>query len=50
MDALDVSDFVKLNWLMKPHLAMNGKTPVKILKQGEIEAVVVEARAVGVGW
>ena len=48
--ALDVSDFVKLNWLMKPHLAMNGKTPVEILKQGEIEAVVVEARAVGVGW
>jgi hypothetical protein len=48
--ALDVSDFVKLNWLMKPHLAINGKTPVEILKQGEIEAVVVEARAVGVGW
>ncbi|PSB05677.1 hypothetical protein C7B62_24685 [Pleurocapsa sp. CCALA 161] len=48
--ALDVSDFTKLNWLLKPHLAMNGRTPVEMLKQGEIEAVVVEARAVGVGW
>ncbi|MGV2831556.1 hypothetical protein [Myxosarcina sp. GI1(2024)] len=48
--ALDVSDFTKLNWFCKPHLAMNGKTPVEMLKQGEIEAVVVEARAVGVGW
>lgn len=48
--ALDVSDFTKLNWLMKPHLAMNGKTPVEMLKQGEIKAVVIEARAVGVGW
>ena len=48
--ALDVSDFVKLNWLMKPHLAFEGKTPVEMLKQGDAKAVVVEARAVGVGW
>jgi hypothetical protein len=45
--ALDVSDFTKLNWLCKPHLAMNGKTPCEMLKQGEIKAVVTEARAVG---
>ncbi len=50
LTALDVSDFTKLNWLMKPHLAFEGKTPVEMLKQGEIEAVVVEARAVGMGW
>lgn len=46
--ALDVSDFAKLNWFMKPHLAFEGKTPVEMLKRGEIEAVVIEARAVGV--
>ena len=48
--ALDVSDFTKLNWFSRPHLAFEGKTPVEMLKQGKIEAVVVEARAVGVGW
>jgi hypothetical protein len=46
--ALDVSDFTKLNWLCKPHLAFEGKTPIEVLKTGEIKAVVVEARAVGV--
>lgn len=47
--ALDVSDFVKLNWFNKPHLAFK-KTPIEMLKQGEIKAVVTEARAVGIGW
>ena len=50
LKALDVSDFIKLNWLSKPHLAMDGKTPVEMLKLGEIKAVVIEARAVSVGW
>ncbi len=48
--ALDVSDFVKLNWLCKPHLRMNGKTPLEMLKIGEITTVVTEAKAVGIGW
>jgi hypothetical protein len=46
--ALNVSDFTKLSWLCKPHLAFEQKTPVEMLKQGEIKAVVIEARAVGV--
>jgi hypothetical protein len=46
--ALNVSDFTKLNWLCKPHLAFEGKTPIEMLKQGEIEAVTLEAQAVGV--
>jgi hypothetical protein len=46
--ALDVSDFTKLNWLCKPHLAFEGKTPIEMLKQGEIKAVTLEAQAVGV--
>lgn len=46
--ALDVSDFAKLNWLCKPHLAFEGKTSIEMLKQGAIEAVAKEAQAVGV--
>lgn len=50
--ALDVSDFIKLNCFCKPHLSMDGKgkTPVEMLKQREIEAIVVETRAVGLVW
>lgn len=44
--ALEVSDFTKLNWLTKPHRAFD-KTPLEMLKQGEIEAVLAEARTVG---
>ena len=50
LNTLDVSDFIKLNWLSKPHLAFEGKTPIEMLKQGRVEAVVTEARAVGIGW
>ena len=32
LDALDVSDFIKLNWLMKPHLAFEGKTPLEMTR------------------
>ena len=33
--ALDVSDFTKLNWLCKPHLAFEQKTPVEMLSTGQ---------------
>jgi hypothetical protein len=46
LKALEVSDFTKLNWLCKPHSAFNNKTPVEMLKQGNIHDVLVEARAV----
>ena len=48
--ALDVSDFIKLNWFNKPHLAFSGQTPIEVLKQGKVKALVREARAVGIGW
>jgi hypothetical protein len=48
--ALDVSDFIKLNWFNKPHLAFEGQTPIEILKQGKVKALVREAMAVGLGW
>lgn len=45
--ALEVSDFIKLNWLTKPHRAFHGRAPLEVLKLGEIEAVIAEARTVG---
>ncbi len=49
LEALDdVSPFTKLNWLSKPNLIMGGLTPLEMLKQGEVEKVVIEARALGV--
>ncbi len=48
--ALDVSDFIKLNWFNKPHLAFSGQTPIEILKQGKVKTLVREAMAVGLGW
>jgi len=45
--ALKVTPFTKLNWLNKPDAAMEGKTPLELLKLGEVDRVLVEARAVG---
>lgn len=45
--ALHVSNLTRLNWLSKPHRAFARQTPLSLLKQGEIEAVIVEARVVG---
>ena len=42
----EVSDFAKLNWLSSPHAVFDGQTPIQKLKQGEVKAVVIEARAV----
>jgi hypothetical protein len=46
LEALQVSDLTKLNWLSKPHPAFDNRTPVEMLKQGNIHDVLVEARAV----
>lgn len=46
LKALEVDDFVKAYWLISPHLAMEGKTPLQMLKAGEKETVLIEARAV----
>ena len=47
--ALEVSPFIKLNWLTKVHLAFEGRTPLDMLRLGYLSDVVIEARAVGVG-
>jgi hypothetical protein len=46
LKALEIDDFVKAYWLISPHLAMDGKTPLQMLKTGDKETVVIEARAV----
>ncbi len=47
LEALEnVSPLTKLNWLSKPNSVFNGCTPWEMLKRGEVEQVVIEARAV----
>lgn len=48
LKALHASDFTKLNWLMSPHPAMDGKTPIETIEQGELGRVLVEARGVNI--
>jgi hypothetical protein len=51
LKTLQISDFAKLNWLMKPSRAFEDRTPVEVLKSGnekELEDLIVEARGVGV--
>jgi hypothetical protein len=46
--ALNVSDFAKLNWLVRPNPILDGLTPIAALKQGLKERVIQEALGVGV--
>ncbi|MBR8828060.1 MAG: DNA-binding protein [Gomphosphaeria aponina SAG 52.96 = DSM 107014] len=49
LEALDnISAFSKLNWLMLPNAIFEGLTPLEMLKKGEVEKVVIEARAIAV--
>ncbi|MEC4819744.1 MAG: Rv2175c family DNA-binding protein [Scytonema sp. PMC 1069.18] len=48
LKALDVPDFSKISWLIRPNSALNGLTPVEALKKGRKNAVIAEAQAVGV--
>lgn len=46
--ALNLSDFGKLNWLVRPNPILDGMTPIEALKRGMKERVVQEAVGVGV--
>lgn len=51
LKTLQISDFAKLNWLMKPSRVFEGRTPIEVLKSGneeDLEDLLVEARGVGV--
>lgn len=44
---LQISDFAKLNWLVRSNPFLDGLTPVQALKQGQKERVVQEATGIG---
>lgn len=48
LKALKISDFAKLNWLLRPHPVLDGLTPVEALKKGWKERVLQETVGVGV--
>lgn len=47
LKALQVNDFAKLSWLMKPNSFLDGLTPVEALKQKQVKQVLQEAYGVG---
>jgi hypothetical protein len=48
LGVLQVSNLAKANWLTRPNPIFEGATPLEVLRQGEIERVVNEARGVGI--
>lgn len=46
--ALNVSPIEKLSWFMRPHAALNARTPLQALQNGEITELTSIARTVGV--
>jgi hypothetical protein len=47
--ALEISDYTKLNWLIRFNPYLDGQTPIQALKAGQKERVLAEAFAVGAG-
>ena len=45
--ALPVADLIKARWLQRPQPLLEGDTPLQLLRQGQLDRVLVEARAVG---
>jgi hypothetical protein len=48
IEALEMSDIAKISWFNTPNSHLEGRTPLEMLKKGEIRAVVNEAKGVGV--
>ncbi len=48
LKALDIPDFSKISWLVRPNPALDGLTPIEALKRGYKDEVITEARTVGV--
>ena len=48
LKALDISPLAKVSWLVRANPFLQGRSPVQALKSGELEAVLVRARGVGV--
>lgn len=47
--ALKVSNLAKVSWLTRTNDVFEGKTPIVMLKNQELERVLAEARGVGIG-
>lgn len=47
LKALEISDYAKLNWLIRINPYLDGQTPIQALKTGQKERVLAEASAVG---
>jgi hypothetical protein len=47
--ALPVADLIKARWLQRPQPSLEGDTPLQLLRQGQLDRVLVAARAVGCG-
>jgi len=47
LKTLKVSNFAKINWLVRPNPYLDGLIPIEALKQGQIERVIQEAAGVG---
>lgn len=46
--ALDVPPLAKISWLTRPNQAFDGRSPLALLKSGQVDRVVKQARGVGV--
>jgi hypothetical protein len=46
--ALQVRELAKVSWLVMPNAVLEGRPPVEVLKQGEVDRVLEAARGVGV--
>ena len=47
--ALPVADPIKARWLQRPQPLLDGQTPLQLLREGQRDRVMAEARAVGCG-
>ncbi len=45
--SLNQNDFLKASWFIHPNRSLEGCTPAQALKAGDLEKVLIEARAVG---
>ena len=46
--ALDISNLAKVRWLTQPNPIFEGKTPLEMLKNNQLERVITEAIGVGI--
>jgi hypothetical protein len=48
ISALDAPPLTKISWLTRPNQAFDGRSPLNLLRDGQLDRVVRPARGVGV--